>query len=245
LTYPFGKAFERWYYPLVNDTTPEGTILTSQTPAIYVFTTNPGRSVAATGVGALKTITSWTWDANQAGWRYTITAISDPSPTSSQTLYTYWEAVNFRLEAGADIQTDLRALEMERISGHSTAVNVTDEMLRQYFPQLDSCSTESQRVQQLVLAIEDVKARLKAKGYEWAKITRPDRLTIAIAYRVLYMIMLVQIQQGNDKYAIKYAEFKAIFESTIDSLSLEYDSNGDGQADTTVTASIGVVFLSR
>lgn len=244
MTHPFGKAFTRWYYPLINDTTPDS-VLTSQTPAIYVFTTQPSRAAAAAGTGASQTIASWTWDEGKRGWYYTIAAINDPDTTSTETVYTYWEAVNFRLEAAAQIQTDIRALEMERVIGHSQAVLVTDDVLRGYFPQLDSCSTESQRLALINLAVEDVKSKLQAKGYEWARVTRADRLTIAISYKVLYMIMLVQIQAGNDKYAVKYNEFKSIFENTVDGLTLEYDSNKDGQADTNIKASSELLMVVR
>lgn len=240
----FGKSFSRWYYPLVDDTLPEG-LLTAQAPAIHIFTTQPSRGQAQSGSGSFQTVTAWDWDSARNGWIYTVAVIDDPDPASSQDTRVYWEAINFRLQSAAQIQTDIRSLEMSRVSGQSFAVGVTDEMLRQYYPQLDSCSNSTQRYHQTILAIEDVKSRLKAKGYEWARVARPDRLTIAVAYRVLYMIMLVQIQAGNDKYAIKYAEFKAIFDATIDSLSLEYDSNNDGLPDTQINASVGTAFLIR
>ncbi|TXH14216.1 MAG: hypothetical protein E6R03_09680 [Hyphomicrobiaceae bacterium] len=244
MTYPFGKAFTRWYFPLVDNQSPTG-VLTSQTPSIYIFSTQPDRTTAAAGTGAVQTVSSWTWNTSVNGWSYTVAAIDDPEPTGATSLRTYWEAVNYRLESGEQIQTDVRAFFVQRATGHSHSVGVTDAVLKEYYPQLDACSNPTQREQLIALAVEDVKARLKNKGFEWAMIHRIDRLNIAIAYKTLYMIMLIQIQQGNDKYAIKYAEFKAIFDSTIESLVLEYDSNGDGLPDTNVKAASGPVRIVR
>lgn len=244
MIHPFGKDFTRYYYPLVDDATPES-LLTSQTPAIYIFDTQPGRNSAASGSGAVQTIADWTWDEGAKGWSYTVSAINDPDTTSSEVIRTYWEAVNFRLQASKQIQTDVRAFSLQRVTGHATSVGVNDDLLRSYFPQLDSCSTESQRSAYITLAIEDVKARLKSKGYEWARVARPDRLNIAIAYKVLYMIMLVQLQSGNDKYAVKYEEFKSIFTNTLDGLILEYDSNKDGEPDSNVKATNDFIWLVR
>lgn len=244
MTYPFGKSFTRWYYPLVDGQKPDG-ILTSQTPTIYIFDTQPGRDAAQTGTGAIQTIASWTWSSTALGWSYTVAPINDPNPTSTDNPKIYWEAVNFRLESGAQIQTDIRSLVIERVVGHSHSVGVTDAVLKEYFPQLDTCSTSTQRETYIGLAIEDIKGRLRNKGFEWARIHRVDRLNIAIAYKVLYMIMLVQLQQGNDKYAIKYTEFKGIYDTTIESLVLEYDSNQDGLPDTTAKSSSGPVRLIR
>lgn len=244
MIHPFGKDFTRYFYPLVDDAAPV-TILSSQTPAIYFFDTQPSRTAASAGTGAVQTVAAWTWNAGSSGWSYTVTAINDPDPTSTLTVRTYWEAINFRLQSAGQIQTVVRAFDLQRVSGHAVSVGVNDEMLREYFPQLDSCSTEVQRAAYVTLAVEDVKSRLKSKGYDWAKVTRPDRLTIAIAYKVLYMIMLVQLQQGNDKYAVKYAEFKKIYESMIEGLTLEYDANEDGLPDTEVKASSDFIRLVR
>jgi hypothetical protein len=229
---------------LVDGQKPDG-ILTSQTPAIYIFATQPGRDAAQNGTGALQTIGTWTWSTSALGWSYTVAAIDDPQPTSTDNPKVYWEAVNFLLETGEQVQTDVRSLVLERVVGHSHGVGVTDAILKEYFPQIDTCSTSTQREQYIALAIEDVKGKLKNKGFEWARIHRIDRLNIAIAYKVLYMIMLVQLQQGNDKYAIKYNEFKGIYDTTIDSLVLEYDSNQDGLPDAQVKSSSGPVRLIR
>jgi hypothetical protein len=244
MTYPYGKSFTRWYYPLVDGQKPDG-LLTSQTPAIYIFESQPGSTAAQSGSGALQTIATWAWDTSVSGWSYTVAAINDPQPGSFNAPKVYWEAVNFRLESGAQIQTDIRTLVLERVVGQSNGVGVTDAVLKEYFPQLDTCSTTTQREQYIALAVEDVKGRLLSKGFEWARIHRIDRLNIAIAYKVLYMIMLIQLQQGNDKYAIKYNEFKGIYDSTIESLVLEYDSNQDGLPDTQVKASSGPVRIVR
>jgi hypothetical protein len=242
--YPFGKSFTRWFIPLVDDASIDS-LPTSQTPTIYIFDSQPSRSAALGGSGSVQSVVTWTWDSTKNGWSYTVAAIDDPDQATAQDLRTYWEAVNYKLETGEQTQVDVRSFQMQRVTGHATTVGVTDAVLKEYFPQLDTCSSPSQRVAYVELAIEDVKSKLKSKGYDWARISRPDRLQIAIAYKVLYMIMLVQLQQGNDKYAIKYTEFKANYDAMIDGLSLEYDSNNDGLPDVTIRPSTGPIWVIR
>lgn len=75
MTFPFGQDITYWFYPLVDDAALSTGFPTSQTPAIYVYDNEPGRSQAAAGSGSpLQSITSWTWDAAKRGWSFTITA---------------------------------------------------------------------------------------------------------------------------------------------------------------------------
>lgn len=244
MSYPYGQAITYWFYPLIDDASPS-TLLTSQTPAIYVFTTQPSRSVAAAGTGAAQSVTSWTWDAEKKGWYFTITAIDDPDTSAVDSSRTYWIAINFRLETSAQIQTHLRELPLRRVSGHDKAVGTTHDTLRSYYPQVDAYSTDPQRTASISQAIEDVKARLKNAGYQWARLHRADRLTYIVAHRALAILMLGQAQQANDKFFVKYQEFKGLFQTSFDALQLEYDSNDDGTPDTTTTASSEVLWVVR
>jgi len=231
MSYPFGQSITYWFYPLLdNETASIPSALLTQTPAIYVFDeTVPTRSDAATGTNALSTITSWVWNYQKRAWSFTVPAINDPHPDSNIPSRQYWIAINFRLQAAGQVQTVVKPLPLVRVVGHDKVVSVTQDDLKKYFPQVEAYSSELQRMAFISQATEEVKAALRAKGYEWAKIQRADRLDLCVIYKALSMIMLGQIQEPNDKFSIKYIEYKQSFSNALDSLKFEYQSEEGGQ----------------
>lgn len=232
--YPFGQNITYWFYPLLdNNTANIPSVVESQSPSIYVFGENaPSRSNAATGTGSLQTISSWNWSSQKRSWSFVISAISDPSPDSNITTRIYWVAINFILQTAGQVQTVIRPLQLERVVGHDRVVSVTEEDLRSYFPQVDAYSSDIQRRAYISQAAEEIKGELKARGYEWAKITRADRLDLCVTYKALSLIMLGQIQEPGDKFSIKYQEYKAGFQSNLDSLKVEYQQAETGAIET-------------
>lgn len=234
MTYPFGQTFELWFFPLVNDTTPEG-LDTSQTPTIHIFSSQPSRADAASGTGAVgSSITAWTWDAGKKGWSFTVPAISDPNPTSSEDTRTYWVAVNFKLTALAQTQTVLQAFQLVRVGGHLRTPTIGEADLFHYLPQVRAHTTESQRIDFIAEAVDDVKGKLRSEGYVWAQLHHADRLSKAVTFRALMMICLARIKQDNDEFAKRFVEFKELYQTKLAELVAEYDSNRDGQADADV-----------
>jgi hypothetical protein len=232
VTYPFGQSFTAWFFPLVDDQTPAGLLTSSNLVAIYVFDQMPSRNAAANGTGAVQTITSWTWDASKNGFSYSIAAISDPDPTSTTPVRTYWRAINFRLQASQQVQTVLQSFDLERVTGPAFTIEVSDSDLAAYFPQVTSYSSAAQRLAYVAQAKEEVRARLRVKGFQWAKIHRADRLDMAVTFKALSMLMLAQVQQPGDKFAMKYTEFKSMYENALESIQFEYDADGNGQPET-------------
>lgn len=245
--YSFGQSFTFWFYPLDREgnAVSLSSDMQSQTPAIYVFTDQPSRSGAADGTGALQSITSWAWDAGKAGWSFSVDAIDDPDPNSNVVQRTYWIAINFRLDASEQIQTVLRSLDLERVTGHTRAVEITENDLRDYYPHIDAYSTTTQRLTYIRVGLSQVKSTLKAKGFEWAKLHRPDQLKAVVCYRALAMLFLTQAQAGNDKFAALYQEFKGLFETELSGLTIAYDADDDGDADAEVPAPPGVAWVVR
>lgn len=244
--FSFGQDFVFWFYPLVDDKPAViPAALQAQTPAVYVFADEPSRSAAASGAGAVQTITSWAWDAGRSGWSFTVDGLDDPDPSGAVVQRTYWIAINFRLSASEQVQTVLRSLDLERPAGHATAVDVGDSDLRDYYPHIEAYSTDSQRRAYVRVGLEQVKSSLKSKGFAWARVHRPDQLKALVCYRALSMLFLVQAQAGNDKFAALYDEFKALYQNELDGLAIAYDSDGDGKADTLVPATTGAVWLVR
>lgn len=244
--YPFGQNITYWFYPLLdNDTASIPVAVQGQTPAIYVFDDNdvPSRSDALSGSGSIQSITSWTWSAQKKAWSFTISAISDPHPDSNITTRVYWIAINFILQTAGQTQTIIKALQVERVAGHDRVVSVTEENLRTYFPQVDAYSSDVQRKAYISQATEEIKGELRSKGYDWAKITRADRLDLCVTYKALSLIMLGQIQEPGDKFSIKYAEYKANFQSNLDSLRVEYQQMEAGSIEN--ARGTAVILISR
>lgn len=232
--YPFGQNITYWFYPLLdNDTASIPAAVTSQTPAIHVFDENaPTRANALSGSGSLQSVTTWTWNVSKRAWSFTIPAISDPHPDSNIPTRTYWIALNFILQAAGQTQTVIKPLQLERVVGHDRVVSVTEENLRTYFPQVDAYSSDVQRKAYISQAVEEIKGELRSKGYEWAKITRADRLDLCVTYKALSLIMLGQIQEPGDKFSIKYGEYKSNFQANLDSLKVEYQQMEAGTIET-------------
>jgi hypothetical protein len=232
--YPFGQNITYWFYPLLdNETASVSAAVTSQVPSIHVFDESaPSRSNALSGSGSLQTVTSWAWNTSKKAWSFTIPAIADPHPSSNIPTRTYWIAINFILQSAGQVQTVIKPLQLERVAGHDRVVSVTEESLRTYFPQVDAYSSDVQRQAFISQATSEVKSYLRVKGYEWAKITRPDRLDLCVVYKALAMIMLGQIQEPGDKFSIKYQEYKSNYQIAIDSLKFEYQEMEAGTIET-------------
>lgn len=230
MSYVFGQNITYWFYPLNEDSgasVPSG--VQGQTPAIYVFDKSPTRDEASTGTNSLSTISSWTWNSTKNGWSFTVPAIDDPAPTSNIDVRTYYVAINFILESGEQTQTFIQPLIISRVAGHDKAVTISTTELETYLPQVTAYTSLPQRNAYILQAIEEVKGKLRDKGYEWARITRPDRLDMCVIYKTLAMIMLGQIQDSGDKFSIKYSEYKDNFESALENLKFEYkQQNIDG-----------------
>lgn len=245
MSYPFGQSITYWFYPLLdNETAPIPSAILGQTPQIYIFDEQvPMRQDAANGANSLATITTWAWNYQKRAWSFTIPAINDPHPDSNIHSRQYWIAINFILQTGGQVQTVIKPLPLVRVVGHDKVVSVTQDDLKKYFPQVEAYSSELQRLAFISQATEEVKAALRAKGYEWAKIQRADRLDLCVIYKALSMIMLGQIQEPNDKFSIKYIEYKQSFSNALDSLKFEYQSEEGGQVSEGKTTS--TLFITR
>lgn len=245
MTHPFGQSFTYWFYPLVdNDTASLPNAILAQAPIIYIFGESvPTRADAAAGTNALQTISSWTWNYQKRAWSFTVAAIQDPDSASNIETREYWIALNFRLQTAGQIQTVIKPLQLERVVGHNKTVEVNEDDLKKYFPQIDAYSSQVQRLAYISQAVEEVKSALRIKGYDWAKIQRADRLDLCVTYKALSLVMLSQIQEPNDKFSIKYIEFKQSYTNALESLKFEYQEDEGGTTRELNTS--GFILLQR
>ena len=241
--FPFGRDFTYQFFPLADDDAVLS--LPTQSPTIYLFahTSKPGYTEARNGTNAFATINTWT--ANQhSGFDISIPAIDDPAPTSSLLSYTYYIALNFVLTSSEQTQCVIRSLEMERVVGHHKRIAVTDVDLRSHWPALaDYCSsTELNAYIELVRSA--IREELRAEGYDWCMIYRPDRLYHACVYKCLDLACLSQLQSQGDKFDKLHDQFSGFYKQTIAGLKIEIDSNKDGIVDGTPQTG-GWSFLAR
>ena len=232
MPYAFGQDFIVEFYPMLDE---EPAIPSADSPSIYVYTdTNkPTRAQAAAGGGTvLQTISTWS-DINN-GKSISVSAISDPDADSDTTEYTYWMAINFTLKASGDTQTVLKALKMYRINGMLATITTKTHDIENMWGAVKEYTTEAERAAFIADAIDDIKADLRARGYEWAKINRADRLNSAAVNKACANIALSQIRESGDRFDVMKEECKQNYEKKINSIRLEYDSTLTGEADTVV-----------
>lgn len=246
--YPFGKSIVGEFYPLVDGfEIAEADISSIELVNIYVFADSGGKpdlSAARDGTGAVQTIASWTAVASKSGFRYTVDAIDDPDPTSDPKAYTYWVAINFKFANGEQQQCVIHELILERVLGHTRRVDVQFQDVIDAWPMANKYATTSQIEAYIKLAKGDIRSDLKARGYEYAEIRRPDRLSEAVMYHTLGHIAFGQIQQPTDHWDRQAQHWWRVSKKTVDELRFEYDGQKSGQTQTVNTQS-GYRFIDR
>ena len=234
MTYPFGKDLTYNFYAISDNNDYES--LPDSPESIYIYKTGykPSRAQALAGTdngGLLETIASWSDTSDSNGKTFTIAALDDPDVSSEVRRFTYYVALNFKLSAGEQTQTVIRALPMERVLGHHKAVSTAAADLEAIYTDIDSLRSEAQQATSITLATNMMKDDLTASGFEWVELWRPDELNQAIAYRALADIMLGLITSDSDEWHIRYLEYKETWKGLYSMLKLEYDSTKDGEPD--------------
>lgn len=240
--YPFGKSFDYNFFPLLNNV--ELGAIPTQEPDVYIFgdSGQPSRAAAASGSGSLLAITEWS--AITGGFKIEVPPILDPDTGSPTGNRRYWIAINFVLEEDEQVQTIIRALDMERPWSHETRVGLTSTELTTLFPEIASFATTTTINAAISLAQEECKSILLNKGYEWAQIKSPERLKLAIQARAMAQLMLNQKRQPGDNFEFNYNEYKKQYKSYLDSIRLEIDADKDGVAEAQ-TELFGYTVVSR
>lgn len=240
--YPFGKDFTYYFVPAVDNDTLRG--IPSQTPNIYVFldSARPNRTVAASGSGALQSISAWTQRGD--GYEIAIGAISDPDVTASNDKRQYWIAINFVEKTAGQTQTIVKMLEMERSKAIQKPISITADDLIGLYPGITGYVSEAQINAFVQLAIVEVQASLLQKGFEWAQVYRHDRLNLAVQMKTLASIFMSQRSEPGDNFDQNYQEYKAIYNATIQAISIEYDNDLDGAPEVT-KQSVSTIWLTR
>lgn len=222
--YLFGQDFTYHFYPQLD--ADDVASIPTQTPAIYLFSVQPSETQAASGSGAIQTITSWT--ELSPGYSFQIDAIDDPSPASADDREVYWLAINFVLSTGEQTQTVLHALDMRRVRAQPRRLDVTPSDLKNMLPAIEKYRSDAQLVTYVSLASSQIKTRLKNAGFEWGNLRRPDELRQAVELRALALAVLGERQEEGDKFDRWYQDFSAAYEAFMSSIEVEYSASGKG-----------------
>lgn len=240
--YPFGQDISYTFTPIVDGEVALN--LPSQTPTIYVFSDSdsPDRTQAAAGTNSIQTISSWTQIGSS--YQFTISAVEDPDTDSLLSERLFWLGINFVLKSAGQTQTVVKGLPMERVGGHYKQISVTVDDVKDVFPAIKDFAADAQIKSFLELAKQEIRAQMRAKEYAWALVTRADRLNLPAIYRTLTHLMGSQRMQSGDIFDVNYNSFNSSYSSLMKMISVEYDADQDGIADTK-TVNAGRVFLTR
>lgn len=229
----FGKAFT-FQFAVYSNELGEYEDLSGVTdnPAIYVYSSKPSRSDAASGDGSpIETISAWSDDPKVNGKVFTIAAIDDPEPTAERRVHEYWVAINYRRVNSGTPVLALRMLPIERPIDVASPVDVTPADLKQVFAEIGSYSEESEQQAKIKLAISLVASELAKDGYEWASLYEPDDLNLCVTFKTISLILFSSRFSENGQIMELAKMFKSDSDTLLKSLVTRFDVNKDGSPD--------------
>lgn len=244
MRYLFGKDITRSFFPEENGAPIQ---LPTQTPTIYIFSTEPSRSNAATGTGKLgSAITTWTQStASPYGCTYTIPAIADPSSTGTTNGAWYWEAINHVTKSSGTSQVTIRSFFLELTRGNEATPGTTVQDVIDNYPAITSYLTDDQISEFIDSAFFELRTDLEAKGAEIALTSQLQKTKLALAYKTISLASYSQFKEDNDKFIIRGNLFETKYRELMEKIVLPYDLDKDGQPETTVTPSSSYLIISR
>ena len=239
----FGRSIVREMYAVVES---EYFNLPSQIPAIYFFEEKPSISAAQAGTGSFAAVATWTQSQTYPYPRtYVVPPIVDPEPTRSTTSRRYWEAINYVNQTGQQTQTLLRAFNVERGKALDSVPGTTVADLKEVYPAISNFLNDSKLSDFLLIAEEAMRIDIEKGGIVWENLKRLRKVKLALAYKTISMASFSQFTEYNDKFYIRFKEYEKLYASTLESITLAYDSDGDGEADTETTTKTDYAFIIK
>ena len=244
--YNFGKDITR---TLIDYEDGEPFALPSQSPAIYLYSTQPSQSDAVNGTGAIGgaySLNYWTENASSPYKRtYTFPAIADPAPGGDQRCYGYWEVLRYVRKSSGQTQTIIRQFDVERGAQGDSYPAITVQVLKDVFPGIATYASDAQLSAFIDNGIEQAKLDIQAKGHKWERLFELNKIKLAIAFRCIADVSLSQIKEAGDRFEIRFKEFQLKYEAMMGSLELPVDTTGDNIADTETPLKPSFSFVTR
>jgi len=240
MPYPFGQDFTYTFQPLLDGETISG--IPAQTASLYVYDSKPSRTAAMAGTGAVAGPISGSWTLNATSCSFTIPGIDDPDPDAQTEAPNYWVSVSFKLTTGEQTQYVVRFLDMERVTAHDKPVSVTYSDLQVLSPGITAYAGNSEQTAQIAAVTALVRARLLNRGYEWAELSRPDRLNDTVKFMALSQIYQSKMQRPGDQFDKLYQDYARIAEELFQALKIEYDAEKEGEPESEIQpGSFGII----
>lgn len=208
--------------------------------SVSLFSSIPSLSDAQSATGAL--ISQGFGFAGQSvnpfAVTYTLPATADPSPGSFRQAWQYWEAINFRLTSGAQIQTEFRGVVFERAVGGDVVPQTTASDAEGIFPAIQAYVTEAQINQFITNALEQMQIDMEGSGVEWAQARQLKKYKLTLGYLVVAMASESQITGKNgEAHAARATMFRKMYDGNMKKIKLPYDSIKSGEATETKNGS--------
>lgn len=228
--YLFGRDILRQFIPTENGQPISD--VPSQSPAIYLFTSKPGRAAAAAGTGSFASISSWTaLSAHPYGFVYSIDAIDDPEPNSEAKEREYWEAINFTLSTSEQTQTIIRSFLVVRAEGLTSHPRVKAHDLKTLSPNLEDVIDDDTLTDFIRAAEFHVRLELEAKGYRLEQLRNLEDLKLPITYKALELAYLDQYGRPDDIFDRGAKSYERMYRELMTNLKLPFDPGADGSAE--------------
>ncbi len=201
--------------------------------SVNLFSSIPSLSDAQSAVGAISHVTTYrAQSATPYALSYALPAINDPAPSSARQAWQFWEAINYRLTASAQLQTEFRAIVVERAVGGDSDPATTVEDVKAVFPSIGAYVSDSQIEQFLAQAITQMKIDMEGSDLEWAQARKLDRHKLTLAYLVIAMCSESQIVGKNGDVHLARAElYRKYYNGNMKKVTTPYDAAKTGVAD--------------
>lgn len=232
----FGEDSEIHFWPMREVANLEaGELTESSILDSYLFgpDTVPSIETAAAGTGAVQTLASAGWSANTSGgFKHALDVVNDPDP-SNPALYkrSYFLAVNFRLQAAAQIQTAIREVYFQRATVRLSDVSINAAYLTARVPTLGELA--SGRLSNfLAPALDELKLDLEEAGAKFDSICNVDKLDLALCYKAIELVSDDLIRKTGDRHDRRRKAYEDKYIKVLPKIRLLVDTNKDGKADT-------------
>lgn len=247
MKYQFGKDIAHTFYPTLDG---EPVNLPSQVPSIFLWHDDDKPNTIAAAQAGLDAIGAeivyWNHTEDAPYPRtFTIPAIDDPDPESSETGQGYWLAINYIAQNAGTKQTVMQYFECQRLRPTDGVPGTTIADLKEVYPAISAYLSDSQLANFLSIAEEEMRFEFESKGFEWVRIYDLKKTRLALAYKTIALCALSQIKEDNDKHSIRFNQFNTRYENFLSSLTLPIDTDKDDVPDGAVKPAKQYAVISR
>lgn len=243
----FGKTISFRYFPLAGD---EDMTLHSLSSARLYADEPSDAQRANTASGHLQEVTSWTLTnpegSGPAYYLITFAALEDPDVNSSEEYELYFVALNFKAESTGPVVQDDEQLQIWRIDGLTSKIDVTAQDVIEIESRLEPYLGQLAIEAKIDLAIEDVLSRLEGRGYAKRRLVNLYKLRLAVKMLACAFCCFDLAGEGNQFWADKGERWLEMSEEHFNIAKVGLDAVGDDRPDPeSVVQTGGVVAIIR